>query len=246
MSPPANAYCARFELAVPSLETVLARGQPKLLHLLVIALLEHGGHMSLQAVAERLGALGVQTRTGDLEYSLLKAWHGLAPVYRGLDGSFGLDLDSWQLRHIVRETGLMPNKVAPRSKPPDPKLPGDDVPLTELELETAFCDQSLLGLSPLRQAAAVLDAHPKPMPPEEVEAYLAGLTTFRYRLAPETPRRWPGRLVSLDDSGRLVLDRGSPDLAAVRRAVRNLEAAALRKRVQRDQEARATERWRTE
>ncbi len=78
-----NSYCARLDLPVPRVEKVIAeKADAKLFHLMVVALLEHGEPMSLEAIADRLQTAGVDAATGDMKTSLLKSWHGRKPVFR--------------------------------------------------------------------------------------------------------------------------------------------------------------------
>jgi hypothetical protein len=42
--------------------------------------LEHGAPLSSELLAARLTAAGVEAATGDMDYSLKKAWHGMEPV----------------------------------------------------------------------------------------------------------------------------------------------------------------------
>lgn len=184
-TPPGNRYCARLGLdPVPRVEDALARPGIKLFHLVVVALLERGGPMPLEAVVERLAA--AVARRDDLRLSVVKAWHGRPPVVREPDGRLALDLSSSEssseLEWVLLETWLArrrPVPAPPPVPPPDPVLPGEEAPLTAEELDAAFRDRGLSNLSSLRQAAAVLDTYGRPMRVEEVEAVLASLTRYR-------------------------------------------------------------------
>ncbi|MGK3964092.1 hypothetical protein WMF38_07915 [Sorangium sp. So ce118] len=105
-------------------------------------------------------------------------------------------------------------------------VPGDDVPLSTEEVEAAFRDRSVTSLPWIQQAAAVLDARRTPMTAEEIESFLAGLTTHREKLG---PRNRPGTsdLFLTDEDGRLTLNPVAPGLVAMRRAVRGLPPAVL-------------------
>src|SRR4051812_50217164 len=118
MEPIQNRYCERLGIAVPRVEDVATRGTAKLFHLMVVALLERGAPMTLDEIAERLEEAGVIAETGDIAYSLQKAWHGMEPVYRDPTGRFGLNLDAFELRVLVRAAGLSDEGVAP--PPPMP------------------------------------------------------------------------------------------------------------------------------
>ncbi|WP_437681644.1 hypothetical protein [Sorangium sp. So ce131] len=143
----------------------------------------------------------------------------------------GLDCDIWTVRTAVRTTALR-NRRATRQRPtPEPLVPGDDVPLSNEEVEVAFRGRSVTSLPWIRQAAAVLDARRAPMTAEEIESFLAGLTTYREKLG---PRNGPGMsdLFLTGEDGRLSLNPGAPGLVAMRRAVRGLPQAVLVEREQ--------------
>ncbi|WP_433936314.1 hypothetical protein AB3662_16635 [Sorangium cellulosum] len=107
----------------------------------------------------------------------------------------------------------------------------DDVPLLTEEVEAAFRDRSVTSLPWIQQAAAVLDARRTPMTAEEIETFLAGLTTHREKLGSRN-RPGPSDLFLKDEEGRLTLNPVAPGLVVMRRAVRGLPPAVL---VQRDQ-----------
>ncbi|WP_437946123.1 hypothetical protein WME98_35690 [Sorangium sp. So ce296] len=232
MSPAQNRYCERLGIAVPRVEDVAAQGTAKLFHLMIVALLERGGPMTLDEIAERLEAAGVVAETGDLTHSLRKAWHGMAPVYRDATGHFGLDLDAFALRIFVRAAGLLATRAASAPPAPTPPAPGDDVPLSAEELDAAFRDRYMTSLSWVRQAAAVLDARQEPMTAQEIEAFLAALTNHR---TPLGERNGPDNsdLFVLGADGRLTLAPRAPGLAAMRRAIRKLSQPELVRRAER-------------
>ncbi|AUX42473.1 uncharacterized protein SOCE26_039060 [Sorangium cellulosum] len=128
--PPQNRYCERLGIAVPRVEDVAAQGRAKLFHLMIVALLERGAPMMLDEIAERLDEAGVIAETGDLAGSLQRAWHGMEPVYRDGTGRFGLRLDAFALRILLRTAGLLGTCVKPPPPAPTPPAPGDDDPLS--------------------------------------------------------------------------------------------------------------------
>ena len=160
MTAKTNHYCDRLDLPVPRLEEFVGKRGIKLFDLMVVALLEHGAPLSSELLAARLTAVGVEAATGDMAYSLLKAWHGMEPVYRDAEGRWGLNLSSSELKYRLFRLELRGARTTPVAAEPEPApdpIP-DDVPLTEAEVRWALADRSLYDMSLLRQAAAVLDA----------------------------------------------------------------------------------------
>lgn len=201
-------YAARLRIPRPRLEDLVSRRGVRLFHLMIAALIEHGGPMPRADIARRLAQAGLAYDGDDLERSLEKAWHGLAPVYRDPAGRFALDLSSRELDLLLFMIGLRPPRVAPVPEPPraEPTPVGDDVALSANEVETAFRDRYLGSMTPLRQAAAVLDASGQAMTLDEVDAVLARLTRHRVRLTIDGARYWRSRprLVTVDAEGRLT------------------------------------------
>jgi hypothetical protein len=114
-----NLYCEKLSLSVPRLEDVVAHDRrTKLFHLMVATLVEHGGPMTLEDIADRLLAVGVTARDGNLKLALQRAWHGREPVYRLPEGAFALDLKSHELDLILYMTGVRPpgSRPAPLSE----------------------------------------------------------------------------------------------------------------------------------
>lgn len=226
-----NPYCERLGVPVPRVEDALGRRDAKLFHLMIVALLERGGPMSVEEIGARLETAGAMAPSGDLVLALRKAWHGLQPVYRTHDGRMGLELSSieleshlWRLK--LREPRFRPPDEAPL---PDPVLPGDEIPLLANEIAVALRATNLRALSGLRTAAAVLDASARPMTLAEIESFLEAAAGERRPLRVQSPSYWTGRLLRLDAAGRLSIDPATPELRAVRRAVRDVVRAEMRK-----------------
>jgi len=224
-----NSYCARLDLPVPRVEDVLAeKADTKLLHLLVVALLEHGEPMSLEAIADRLQAAGVQAATVDMKTSLLKSWHGRKPVFRDYRDWFALEVSAWELRSIIFELNLQPSVVPSTYEQPQVEPVPDDVSLTEKEVCAAFDAASRDNLSNVRRIAAVLDVFGEPMAGIDVEARLAAWNSFSIRVKLPELQRWVKSCVSVLEGDLLRIDRESPHLFAMRRAVRKLAERSLR------------------
>ena len=218
-----NTYCERLRLPVPRLEDVVGQHRIRLFHLMLVALLEHGGPVGLDDLAGRLRTAGVVAVSGDLTLSLQRAWHGMEPVYRDAQGRFGLNLSSTALEHILRALGLRaPRFAPPLPPPPEPVEAADEIPLSADELDVAFRGRSLFGLSSLRQAAAVLDVLGGHAGFADVDAFLARLTRYRASITATSVRYWRSALVAVDEDARLTLNRAAPDLGPMRRAVRKL------------------------
>ena len=155
-----NQYCERLGLSLPDLDAALTKPDLKLTHLMALTLLEAGGPLSLEAVAERLARLALPPRlaAAGLPASLRKAWHGQPPVVRDpVDGRFYLDL---LCHHDLRYLAYLatPISAVTRLGPDDFRQPPDTVPLSEDEVDAAFRDRTLYGYSSIRRAAAILEA----------------------------------------------------------------------------------------
>jgi len=208
-----------------------------LFHWMILALVERGEPMTIEEIAARLEALGVTSNTGDLVYSLRKAWHGLKPVYQDARGLFGLDPLDWQIRHILREAGLLEKTTRPQVQAVPP--PGGDDPVT-LEDVQVLCERGISSsMSMLRVTAAVLEALGRPMTLDEVNAWIgARLRYGRFRLQPAGVRGWRSDLVRRDEGDRLSLDPSSPDLPAMRRAIHAAVHPHLVRKAEREHWAR--------
>lgn len=94
-----NRYCERLGISIPVVEHFVEQPRASLLRLMVLALLEHGAPLPLETIADRLLDAGVRSLSGDMPYSLRKAWHGLPPVVKEPDGNMGLE--SRDLDHLA-------------------------------------------------------------------------------------------------------------------------------------------------
>lgn len=219
-----NKYCDKIGMPAPRVEDFAAKKNVKLFHLVIIALLERGGPMTLDEIADRLEDADVFPPSGDWETSIVKGWKGREFLYRDPDGRFCLNVDSDELDLLLFGIGAR----KPRHEPePELRLPGPDVPLTQREVEAAVrggCRQ----LTPLRQAAAVLDAFNRVMTAAEIETYLSSLNSYRWRISAETPRFWRSPMIVVKGDGRLELNRNDPDVFGMRQAVRDLARRGLK------------------
>lgn len=219
----APAYCEILGIPTPNVETRTERQLETVGDVVTLALLEHGGPMTVEEIAARLGEAGVLKDKRDPVRSIGRA-AVQAPIVREPDGRLGLDLGSrdWHWKYILGRLGVA-NDVPVTPEPIEEvegeaeEPPGDHIPLTQEELETAFRDQSMTSVSSLRQAAMVLDASGGRLAFAQVEQRLDRLTPYRI---PLRPHGWERGLVTRDEDGSLVLQSVSPDVSGVRRFVR--------------------------
>jgi hypothetical protein len=227
----ANRYCQRLRLAPPDLQAALGNAEVRLVHLMALALLEAGGPMSLEAIAERIGRLPLppRLRTADLAASLRKAWHGQPLIVRdAADGLFSLDLLSdYALRQVARMADPGRKQAAPVGRH-DFEQPPDHVRLSEAEVEAAFRDRALDSVSSFRRAVAILDARREPATLDAINERLVSWAGQRARIDDRNLISWPLDAVRTRPDGLLELDPALPDLPAVRRQVRRMASARLR------------------
>lgn len=223
-----NTYCDVLGIDVPVLEAVAGHAEANTFSLLVVALLERGGPMTLRAVAERFARAGIAPVEEAL-VSLSRCRPARSPVYREQE-RYALDprddeADLWAFR-----LGLRPPIVSPPKRPEPVPLPGPDVRLTIAELEEAWRDERFYSWSAQRLAACVLDAHGRPMAPEEIAAFLRERAKASdHLIARHRSRSWPrGASVRALEDGRWALVPEHPWVASARHAVRG--RLALRRR----------------
>lgn len=191
--------------------------------LLLVALLEHGGPLTLRGAAARFEEAGIAP-AADALASLKRCKPGRPPIYRDGD-HYALDphddeADLWAFR-----LGLRPPRTQPlRLVQPDPgPVPSPDERLTIPELSEAWRDGVPTAWSAQRIAAAVLDAHGTAMHPADVLAFVGARSTWTL-LKADSAQYWrDGAAIRVGEDGRWVLD---PAHAAVRSA-----RAAARERI---------------
>jgi hypothetical protein len=222
-------WCQTLGIERPKLEAVANHREANTFALLLIALLERGGPMTLSEVAARFEGAGIAERSNAL-LSLQRCKPGRPPVYREGD-LYHLDPHDDELDLWVFRLGLRPPKVA-RAAPSAPQavpLPGPDVALTPDELDEAWKDASLLNWSAQRLALAVLDADGGPLPPAEVVAALARRTRWHGLNEGSAKFRRQGSAVLVLDDGRwAVAGEAAETLRQVRIALRERLALVRR------------------
>lgn len=228
MTSRSNRYCTRLRIPVPDLDIVAAQPEANLYHLMIAALLERGGPMTLDDIVARVGRVRLPPRLAraDLREALKKAWHGRPPVVHDTDGRLALDLLYDQWWYVL--AGMEPERRAPLPSPPPFTTPADDVPLSAEEVDGAFRNRGLGTCSPLRQAAAILEAAGQPLTLDEINARLEQLSRYAYAIREDTVASWRRNLVIVDADGRLRINPNSDDIAAFRRAIRQMASARLR------------------
>jgi len=242
----ANRYCRRLRLAVPDLDTAVKSPDVTIAQLMALAVLEAGGPLTLEAVAERLQRLALPPRLAAARNlsSLRKAWHGQPPLVRdAADGRFYLDLLA---HHDIRWLAYVAGSLGVPFTRPEPavfQLPPDSAPLSRAEVEAAFRDRTLYGYSSARRAAAMLEAAGGgPQSLDAINAGLTALSDYGAVIDERSVRLWKSDLVSVGSDRLLHLNAASQDLPAMRRALRKMAASRLRQQAETER-ARA---WRDE
>lgn len=214
-----NRYCEALGIRVPDLAVAKDSRDANWYTLLIVVLLERGEAVTLKEAAQRFEEAGVASADAAL-MSLKRCRPGRPPIYR--DGDlYALDpyddeADLWAFR-----LGLRPPKVARlRVVPPAPSpLPSIDSPLTVAQLDEAWRGGIPSNSSAQRLALCVLDAHGKPMSPDDVVAFVAARSAWNY-LSPESAKYWRrGAAVRVRDDGLWEVNPENNALRSARQAV---------------------------
>ena len=223
-----NTYCDVLGIAVPRLDAAARSPEVNHFSLLLVALLERGGPMTLEQVAARFEEAGIAPATSALA-SLKRCKPGRSPIYR--DGAvysldpYDAEVDLWAFR-----LGLRPPKAARIAVVrPDPgPLPSIDEPIPLAALDEAWRDGVPNTWSSQRIAICVLDAHDEAMPAEAVLDFVrerAGTS----RLRRDDARFWRhGAPVRAREDGRWEIDREHAAVRSARQAI--LERIAMLRR----------------
>jgi len=221
-----NAYCEALGIAVPSLAAIRDHKEANTYARLIVALLERGGPLTLEQVAIRFEIAGIDDADSALQ-SLKRCRPARPPIYR--DGEeYALDArdaeaDLWAFR-----LGLRPAKQLRPIAPPSPPRPNPSARLAVVELDEGWRDAGITGWSAQRIALAVLDAHDRPMSPDEVVAFVSARTKW-HRLAPNaTTFRRTGSAVAVGEDGTWTIVPGATELIMARDAVRDAVERARR------------------
>ena len=106
----------------------------------------------------------------------------------------------------------------------------DEVPFTEKEVRAAFESASYSNFSRFRRIVAVLDVRGEPMGLSEVEMCVTAWGSSQTDVQIQDFRQWTTPCVLVMDGGLLQIDRQSPNLFTMRRAVRNSRNAHYNER----------------
>ncbi len=241
-----NRYCHRLGLPMPDLDVALTHSETKLAHLMALAVLEAGGPLSLDAIAERLGRLALPPRLAAAgnPAALRKAWHGHSPLVRdSVDGLFYLDLLAHDELRWVAYLADPLRAPAARSRPDEVRQPPESEPLSQAEVDAAFSDRTLHAYSSIRRAAAILEAAGGgPLSLEDIDRRLVALSDRGAGLDERTVAHWHSDLVVAGPDGLFRLNAASRDVPALRRDIRKMASASLQRRA----EAEKARAWRAE
>ncbi|MBN1675386.1 MAG: hypothetical protein JXR37_30375 [Kiritimatiellae bacterium] len=250
-----NPYCEALGIDIPSVEQAAESRDANWYSLLIAVLLERGGPVSLDEAAERIAAAGVGNAE-DVLTSLKRCRPARPPIYRNGE-IYALDphddeASLWAFRLGLREPKTPHLRVL---KPAPAPLPGPEQPLTLDELAEAWRRYIPSGFSRQRLAVCVLDAHGRPMRPEDVVAYVGARQTTWQPLSVEAAPHW-GRnaAVRVREDGLWELRAAHDAVRSARCAVRALieterrhpqpdpaDLEAKRQRWERERETRAQE-----
>ncbi len=215
-----NPYCRALDIPIPRVEDVVGCREANNFGLLVTALLERGGPMTLEEVARRFEEAGVASSERALR-SLHRSRPATRPIHR--DGDL-YELDPhdseahlWVVRLDLRRKPEKASKAPVQVEP----MPGPETALTLDEIDDAFGgDANLRSWSAQRLVLAILDAHGEPRSPERVVADLSARTKYHGLRADTISFERRNAAVRLDGDGRWAIVDGHDALRSAREAVR--------------------------
>ena len=230
MAPDTNAWCERLGISVPSVAATRTHPAANTYALLIVTLLEHGRPMTLDQVALWFETSGVVS-ADEAYLSLARCRPARPPVYRDGD-RYAIDPHDDELDRLAFRLGLRPPRVPRREPPPAPSRPLPSQRLGVDELELAFRnDANLMSWSAQRLALAILDAHARPMQPEEVVGFVARHTKWHKLQPGPTTFRRTGSAVAIDADGAWSIVPGASELVTARDVVRDAVERAHRQPV---------------
>ena len=111
-----NVYCAALGIHPPRIEDARSSPDANYYSLLLVALLERGGPMTLDEAAARFAAAGVTPTAAAALAALKRCKPARAPIYRDGD-RYALDPHDDEVSFWLFRLGLRPARVAPTSVP---------------------------------------------------------------------------------------------------------------------------------
>ncbi len=217
-----NPYCDHLDIDEPSLEAAMHHAEANTYVRFLVCLLERGGRMTLEEVAERFAKAGLGTVEKSLS-ALKRCRPGRLPAYRTGD-QYGLDLYHWELGMWLFRLGFRKSRGSSlKLLPPlrDP-LPGPEVALAEADLDEAFRGAWLVQWSAQRLVLAVLDAATEPMSPADVVAALDRRVDGHSLQVDQPTFRNKNSAVSVREDGRWELRPEHEALQVMRVVVRKM------------------------
>ena len=212
-----NRYCDALGIAVPRLEVAARAAGANAYSMLIVALLERGEPLTLAEVAQRFEVAGIAP-AGFALAALKRCRPGRPPIYRDGD-RYALDPHADEVDRWVFRLGLRPSRaIAPRPTPLAPH-PSPDEPLTVADLDEAWRDGIPNTWSAQRIAICVLDAHRKPMRPEDALAFVSARSKWQMLRADSAQYRRSGSPVRVRADGSWDLDGAHSAVRSARRAV---------------------------
>ncbi|MBU1701165.1 MAG: hypothetical protein KJ970_16475 [Candidatus Eisenbacteria bacterium] len=215
-----NPYCKVLDIDVPRLEAVKHHREAIPYSMLIVALLERGGPMTLEEVARRFEEAGVFPADRALA-SLKRCKPGRPPVFR-IDDHYALDphhheSDLWAFRLGLKPPWVAPLKlIRPEGKP----LPGPHEPLSAAHLNEAWRGGLSFEWSAQRTAICVLDAHGPVMRPHEVMSVVEAISPRWTPIRPDSASYWRrGAPIQVQPDGAWILDRSHKLVRSARQAV---------------------------
>lgn len=220
MTNTSNPYCTALGIPVPRVEDARSSPGANYYGLLLVALLERGAPLTLEAAAARFEEAGVAPAPEALA-ALKRCKPARPPIYRDGD-RYSLDphddeTDLWAFRLGLRPARAVPFHVV---RPDSGPLRTLDQPMTVPELDEAWRDGIPNTWSAQRIAAAVLDAHDTAMSPDDVLAFVRARSEWSL-LKADSAQYWRGSaVVRVRDDGRWELDATHGAVRSARAAVR--------------------------
>ena len=222
-----NPYCKALGIDIPDLARAKDHPDANFYSLLIVALLERGGPLTLLEAAQRFEAAGIAPAVSALQ-SLKRCKPARPPIYR--DGErYALDpyddeADLWAFRLGLRPAHAVKLGVV---RPAPPPLPADHEPVTIAELDQAWRGGVSYAWSGQRLAICVLEAHGSPMRPEDVVAFVRARSEWSM-LKIESASLWRDVAIRVRDDGMWELDATHKSVAPARKAVRERLAVLQR------------------